>query len=154
VAIYLNLRQDYFNLSSNYNFSEFIKEEAMKVEAVQTSNAPAAIGPYSQAIRANGFVFVSGQIPIDPETGEIVSGGFSDQARQSLENLKQILIASGTGLEKVVAVDVFITDMSQFTVFNKIYEGYFSGHKPARAVIEVKGLPRGVMVEVKCVAVA
>src|SRR5208283_5735292 len=124
------------------------------VEAIQTVKAPAAIGPYSQAIRANGFIFVSGQIPIDPETGEIVSGGFSEQARQSLENLLQILIASGAGLEKVVAVDVFITDISQFAAFNKIYEGYFSGHKPARAVVEVKGLPRGVMVEVKCVAVA
>ncbi len=125
----------------------------MRVETVQTSKAPAAIGPYSQAARANGFIFVSGQIPIDPETGEIVSGGFSEQARQSLENLLQILIASGAGLEKVVAVDVFITDISQFAAFNKIYEGYFSGHKPARAVIEVKGLPRGAMVEVKCVAV-
>ena len=124
----------------------------MSVESIQTAKAPAAIGPYSQAIRANGFVFVSGQIPINPKSGEIASG-FSDQARQSLENVKQILIASGTGLDKVAAVDVFITDMSQFTVFNKIYEGYFSGHKPARAVVEVKGLPRGVMVEVKCVAV-
>ena len=99
----------------------------MNVETIQTVKAPAAIGPYSQAIRANGFVFVSGQIPIDPETGEIASGGFSDQARRSLENLKQILIASGAGLDKVVAVDVFITDMAQFVVFNKVYEEYFSG---------------------------
>ena len=142
-------------LSAQNNFREFGKEEEqVRVEAVQTAKAPAAIGPYSQAIRANGFVFVSGQIPIDPVTGEIVSGGFSDQARQSLENLKQVLVASGAGLEKVVAVDVFITDISQFAAFNKVYEGYFSDHKPARAVVEVKGLPRGVMVEVKCVAVA
>ena len=130
------------------------KEETMSLEAIQTVKAPAAIGPYSQAIRANGFVFVSGQIPIDPETGEIASGGFSDQARRSLENLKQVLIASGAGLDKVVAVDVFITDIAQFVAFNKVYEEYFSAHKPARAVVEVKGLPRGVMVEVKCIAVA
>ena len=126
----------------------------MSVEAIQTVKAPAAIGPYSQEIRANGFVFVSGQIPIDPETGEIASGGFSDQARRSLENVKQILIASGAGLDKVIAVDVFITDIAQFAAFNKVYEEYFSVHKPARAVVEVKALPRGVMVEVKCIAVA
>jgi 2-iminobutanoate/2-iminopropanoate deaminase len=126
----------------------------VSIETIQTAKAPAAIGPYSQAIRANGFVFVSGQIPIDPASGEIVSGGFAEQARQSLQNLEQILIASGTGLDKVVAVDVFITDLSQFTAFNKVYEEYFSAHKPARAVVEVKGLPRSALVEVKCVAVA
>jgi 2-iminobutanoate/2-iminopropanoate deaminase len=126
----------------------------MRIETVETKKAPAAIGPYSQAICANGFVFVSGQIPIDPERGEVVSGGFADQARQSLENLKQILIASGSGIEKVVAVDVFMTDITQFAVFNEVYGSYFSHNLPARAVIEVKGLPRGVMVEVKCIAIA
>ncbi len=126
----------------------------MGVEVIRTGNAPAAIGPYSQAIRANGFIFVSGQIPMDPKTGEIADGGFPGQARQSLENVKQILIASGSGLEKVVAVDVFITDISQFAAFNQVYESFFAAHKPARAVVEVKGLPKGVMVEVKCVAVA
>jgi 2-iminobutanoate/2-iminopropanoate deaminase len=124
------------------------------VETIKTDKAPAAIGPYSQAVRVNGFVFVSGQVPIVPQSGEIASGGFSDQARQSLENLKQILIASGTGLNKVVAVDVFITDITQFAAFNKVYEEFFSAHKPARAVVEVNGLPKGVMVEVKCVAAA
>jgi len=130
------------------------KKEKIGMEAIQTQKAPAAIGPYSQAIRANGFVFVSGQIPLDPERGEVVSGGFADQARQSLENLKQILIASGSGIEKVVAVDVFITDITQFGTFNDVYVTYFSDNKPARAVVEVKGLPRGVMVEVKCIAIA
>jgi len=125
----------------------------VSVESIHTVKAPAAIGPYSQAIRAGGLVFVSGQIPINPQTGEI-AGGFPEQARQSLENVKQILIASGTELNKVVAVDVFITDIAQFAAFNKVYEEYFSAHKPARAVVEVKGLPRGVMVEVKCIAVA
>lgn len=124
----------------------------MELRAIQTEKAPAAIGPYSQAICANGFIFVSGQIPLDPKTGEIAAGGFVEQARQSLENLKQILLAAGSGLEKVAAVDVFITDMSQFAAFNQVYEGYFSAHRPARAVVEVKGLPKGVMVEVKCIA--
>ncbi len=124
----------------------------MELRAIQTEKAPAAIGPYSQAICANGFIFVSGQIPLDPKTGEIAAGGFTEQARQSLENLKQILLAAGSGLEKVAAVDVFITDMAQFAAFNQVYEGYFSAHRPARAVVEVKGLPKGVMVEVKCIA--
>jgi 2-iminobutanoate/2-iminopropanoate deaminase len=125
----------------------------MKIEAIHTKNAPEAIGPYSQAIRANGFLFVSGQIPINPETGQLAGEDFSQQARQSLENVKQILIAAGSGLESVVAVDVFITDMTQFGAFNQVYETYFSVNKPARAVVEVKALPRGVMVEVKCVAI-
>lgn len=126
----------------------------MSLKTVETKKAPATIGPYSQAVRANGFVFVSGQIPIDPEKGEVVSGGFADQARQSLENLKQILVASGSGIEKVVAVDVFMTDIAQFTAFNEVYGSYFSHNLPARAVVEVKALPRGVMVEVKCIAIA
>jgi len=126
----------------------------MRMETIHTDKAPAAIGPYSQAIRSSGFVFVSGQIPIDPQTGEVVSGGFADQARQSLENLKQILIASGTGIVKVVAVDVFMTDIAQFAAFNEVYGTYFSDNKPARVVVEVKGLPKGVMVEVKCIAIA
>lgn len=125
----------------------------MSVETIRTEKAPAAIGPYSQAIRANGFVFVSGQIPIDPLSGEIVGGGFAAQARRSLENVKQVLVASGAGLEKVVAVDVFVTDINEFATFNNVYEEFFSTHKPARAVVEVKGLPRGALVEVKCVAV-
>lgn len=129
------------------------EEEEMKMEAIHTKNAPAAIGPYSQAIRANGFVFVSGQIPIDPGTGQLVGEDFARQAGQSLENVKQILIAAGSGLENVIAVDVFITDMSQFGTFNQVYETYFSTNKPARAVVEVSALPRGVQVEVKCVAV-
>lgn len=124
------------------------------IESIHTPNAPAAIGPYSQAIRANGFLFVSGQIPIDPATGEMVDKDFAKQARQSLENVKQILVAAQSGLEKVVSVDVFITDMSKFSAFNEVYETYFSNHKPSRAVIEVSTLPKGAQVEVKCVAVA
>ncbi|MGC9196203.1 MAG: RidA family protein [Syntrophobacteraceae bacterium] len=124
----------------------------MSLERVATDKAPAAIGPYSQAIRANGFVFVSGQIPLDPSSGQIVGGGFTAQARRSLENLRQVLLASGAGLETVVAVDVFVTDMGQFGAFNEVYEEFFSVHRPARAVVEVNGLPKGAMVEIKCVA--
>ncbi len=125
----------------------------MALETIQTAKAPAAIGPYSQAIRAGGFLFVSGQIPLSPETGEM-AGDFAGQARQSLENVKQILLAAGCGLGKVVAADVFLMDMSNFAAFNKIYEDFFGGHKPARAVIEVKALPKGAMIEIKCIAVA
>jgi len=126
----------------------------MTIQAIHTEKAPAAIGPYSQAIRANGFLFVSGQIPLVPETGEMVGPDFSAQARQCLENMKQILDAAGCGMLKVVSVDVFITDMSRFAEFNKEYEAFFAGHKPARAVIEVSALPKGAMVEIKCVAAA
>ncbi len=122
------------------------------LEVIQTDKAPAAIGPYSQAIRANGLVFVSGQIPLDPQTGEIVAGDLTRQATRALENMKQVLASAGCGIEKVVAVDVFLTDISHFSVFNEIYGSFFSGHKPARAVVEVSALPRGAMVEVKCVA--
>ena len=124
------------------------------LEAIHTEKAPAAIGPYSQAIRAKGFLFVSGQIPLDPNTGEMVGGDFAAQAARSLDNMKQILTAAGCGLEKVVAVDVFMTDISRFSAFNEVYETFFAGHKPARAVVEVKALPRGAMIEVKCVAAA
>ncbi len=122
------------------------------LEVIRTNKAPAAIGPYSQAIRANGLVFVSGQIPLDPQTGEIVAGDFAMQASRSLENMKQVLAAAGCGIEKVVAVDVFLTDISLFSAFNEVYGSFFSEHKPARAVVEVSALPRGAMVEVKCIA--
>ncbi|MFZ2446799.1 MAG: RidA family protein [Syntrophobacteraceae bacterium] len=124
----------------------------MILQAIQTNKAPAAIGPYSQAILAKGLLFVSGQIPLNPETGQMVGEDFFQQASQSLENMKQILAAAGCGLEKVVAVDVFITDISRFAQFNEVYASYFPEHKPARAVVEVNALPRGAMVEVKCIA--
>lgn len=124
------------------------------VKAIHTDKAPAAIGPYSQAIRAGGFLFVSGQIPLVPETGEIIGPDFVQQTRQCLMNMKNILDAAGLGLQSVAAVDVFLTDISRFSDFNREYEAFFGGHKPARAVVEVKGLPRGVLVEIKCVAAA
>ena len=124
----------------------------MSAKVIQTDRAPAAIGPYSQGIVAGGWLFVSGQLGLKPATGEMVGEGFGDQARQALENLRNIVEAAGFALTDVVAVDVFITDMAQFSVFNSIYAEVFSEHKPARAVVEVKGLPRGAHVEVKCTA--
>jgi len=124
----------------------------MSLEIIRTEKAPAAIGPYSQAIRAGSWLFVSGQIPLNPETGQMVGEDFGAQARQVLENLKNVLLAGGCELKDVVAVDVFLIDIGQFAVFNSIYEQAFSTHKPARAVVEVKGLPRGAQVEIKCTA--
>jgi 2-iminobutanoate/2-iminopropanoate deaminase len=121
-------------------------------QVIQTDAAPAAIGPYSQAIRADKWLFVSGQIGFLPETGQLVGDGLVEQARQALQNMHQILTAGGCGLTDVVAVDVFLTDMGQFASFNSVYEACFAGHKPARAVVEVKGLPRGALVEIKCIA--
>lgn len=123
----------------------------MSVQAIQTDKSPAAIGPYSQAIRAGNWVFVSGQIGLSLETGVLVED-FTEQSRQVLENLRHILEAAGCRLTDVVSVDVFLTDISQFTAFNRLYEDFFAGHKPSRAVVEVKGLPRGAVVEVKCIA--
>jgi 2-iminobutanoate/2-iminopropanoate deaminase len=124
----------------------------MTLQFIQTEKAPAAIGPYSQGVQAGPYLFVSGQIGLDPVTGQMVSDGFEDQVRQVLENLGQVVRSGGCRLEDVVAVDVFLTDIGQFGSFNRLYEAFFGSHKPARAVVEVKGLPRGARVEVKCVA--
>ena len=124
----------------------------MECKVVQTDRAPAAIGPYSQAIAAATWLFVSGQLGIEPETGELVSPDFVLQARQALENLRQIVLAAGSDLNQVTAVDVFVTNIENFAEFNKIYAEYFSEHRPARAVVEVSALPKGACVEIKCIA--
>ena len=124
----------------------------MKCKVVQTDRAPAAIGPYSQCIEAAPWLFVSGQLGIEPETGELVSTDFAPQARQALENLRQIVLAAGSDLNQVTAVDVFVTNIENFAEFNKIYTEYFSEHRPARAVVEVSALPKGACVEIKCIA--
>jgi 2-iminobutanoate/2-iminopropanoate deaminase len=124
----------------------------MSLKTVQTDKAPAAIGPYSQAVVAPPFVFVSGQLGLDPATGDLVGQDLERQARQALENLNQILLAAGSNLERTTAVDVFLTDMEQFAAFNAIYAEYFAMHKPARAAIEVSALPKGARVEIKCTA--
>ncbi len=122
--------------------------------AISTDRAPAAIGPYSQAVRAGGLVFCSGQIPLDPATGKVVDGGIEAQTRRVLENLAAVLAAAGTGLDRVVKTTVFLADMGEFAAMNAVYAGFFPAGPPARAAVEVSALPRGVRVEIEAVAVA
>ena len=124
----------------------------MTCKVIQTDRAPAAIGPYSQGITVAPLLFVSGQLGIQPETGELVSSDFVPQTKQALENLLQIVLAAGYNLDQVVAVDVFVTDLNKFADFNDIYADYFSEHLPARAVVEVRRLPKDACVEIKCIA--
>jgi len=119
---------------------------------IQTDSAPAAIGPYSQAIRANGFVFVSGQIPIQPETGEFVPGGIAEQTEQVLKNLSAVLEAAGSSLLQVVKTTVFLADMKEFSEMNQVYGKYFGDTPPARATVAAAGLPRNARVEIEAVA--
>ena len=121
-------------------------------EPIQTDKAPAAIGPYSQAIRAGGFVFASGQIPTDPTTGEFVKGGVAEQTEQVLKNLKAVLEAAGSGLEKIVKTTVFLADMKEFAQMNEVYARFFTEAPPARATVAVAGLPRDARVEIEAVA--
>ena len=121
-------------------------------EPVQTDKAPAAIGPYSQAIRAGGFVFVSGQIPIDPSTGQFVAGGIGEQTERVLQNLSAVLEAAGSGLNKVVKTTVFLADMQEFAQMNEVYAKFFTEAPPARATVAAAGLPRDARVEIEAVA--
>jgi 2-iminobutanoate/2-iminopropanoate deaminase len=121
-------------------------------EAVSTPHAPKAIGPYSQAIKANGFVFITGQIPIDPATGNIVEGDITKQTEQVLKNLSAILQAAGSSVEKVVKTTVFLKSMGEFTQMNEVYARTFSGVPPARSTVEVARLPKDVSVEIDVVA--
>lgn len=123
----------------------------MSMTLVHTDNAPAAVGPYSQATKANGTLYVSGQLGLIPGEGKLAEG-FEAQTKQALENLKAIVEEAGSSLEKIMMVDIFVTDMGKFADLNAIYSEYFSSHKPARAAIEVAGLPLGGLVEIKCVA--
>ena len=124
------------------------------LEIINSKEAPAAIGPYSQAIKANGFVFVSGQIPMDPKTKEIVKGDVMDQTRQSIENIIAILKEAGLDLNDVVKTTVFIKDMNEFDKVNEVYGSYFNENKPARACVEVARLPKDVKVEIEAIAVS
>ena len=123
------------------------------MNAVHTEKAPAAIGPYSQAIDSGtGLVFVSGQLPIDPATGAFPQGGVAEQTRQSLTNAKAILAAAGVGLENVVKTTVFLADMGDFAAMNEVYAQFFSAPFPARSAVAVKTLPKGALVEIECIA--
>ena len=123
-------------------------------ERIQTDNAPAAIGPYSQAIKAGGFVFASGQIPIDPQTGQFVPGGIAEQTEQVLKNLSAVLEAAGSSLDLVVKTTVFLADMKEFSGMNEVYATFFKGPPPARATVAAAGLPRDARVEIEAVALA
>lgn len=120
------------------------------MKIVSTNNAPGAIGPYSQAVIAGGMVYTSGQIAIDPATGNMVEGGVEEQTEQVCKNVKALLEASGTSIEKVVKTTCFLADMADFAAFNEIYAGYFTG-KPARSCVAAKTLPKGALVEVDTV---
>lgn len=122
------------------------------LKVTTTKNAPAAIGPYSQAIEANGFLFASGQIPLCPETGEVVGTTITEQAEQSCKNIGAILNANGLTFENVVKTTCFLADMADFTAFNEVYAKYFVG-KPTRSCVAVKALPKGVLCEVEIIAV-
>lgn len=122
------------------------------MKAIHTLKAPAAIGPYSQAIEVNGFVFASGQIPIDPATGSFVEGGVKEQTRQALTNASQILQEAGTDLSHVVKTTVYLADMADFAAMNEVYAQFFSDPYPARSAVAVKDLPKGALVEVEVLA--
>lgn len=124
----------------------------MKVK-VQTEGAPAAIGPYSQAIKVDGFVFVSGQIPTDPNTGQFVPGGIHEQTVQVLKNLSAVLNAAGSSLEQVVKTTVFLADMKDFSSMNEVYAKFFNDVAPARATVAAAGLPRDARVEIEAIAI-
>jgi 2-iminobutanoate/2-iminopropanoate deaminase len=121
-------------------------------EIIATDRAPKAIGPYSQAIRHNGLVYSSGQIPLDPATGQLIEGGIAEQTARVLENLKGVLEAAGAGLDSVLKTTVFLKDMGGFAAMNEVYAKYFGTNPPARSTVEVARLPRDVRVEIEAIA--
>lgn len=123
-------------------------------QIIETDKAPRAIGPYSQAVVAGGFVFASGQIPLDPQTGEFVAGGVAEQTEQVMRNLSALMEAAGTSLERVVKTTVFLADMNDFAAMNEVYSRYFSDQPPARATVEAARLPRDARVEIEVIALA
>ena len=122
------------------------------MQTVSTENAPGAIGPYSQAVKTGNMVFCSGQIPIDPATGQFVSDDVAEQTEQVLKNLSAVLEAAGSDLTKVVKTTVFLADMNDFAAMNDVYARYFSENKPARATVQAARLPRDARVEIECIA--
>jgi 2-iminobutanoate/2-iminopropanoate deaminase len=123
-------------------------------EVISTDKAPGAIGPYSQAIKANGMIFCSGQIPIDPATGNFISEDVAEQTGQVFKNLLAVLEAAGSGFDKVVKTTVFLADMNDFAAMNEVYSKYFVENKPARATVQAARLPRDAKVEIDCIALA
>jgi len=123
----------------------------MKKEIISTENAPKAIGPYSQAVKAGNFMFISGQIPLDPKTGDLVSESIEDQAKQVLNNIKSICKAAGYSLDDIVKISIFLTDLGNFAIVNEVMKEYFAEPYPARATVEVSGLPLGVNIEIEAI---
>jgi len=123
-------------------------------QIIKTEDAPGAIGPYSQAVAANGFVFASGQIPIDPATGQFVEGGIAEQTEQVLRNLSKVLDAAGTSLARVVKTTVFLADMGDFAAMNEVYGRFFDENPPARSTVQAARLPRDARVEIDVIALA
>lgn len=125
----------------------------MRMKSIHTNQAPAAIGPYSQAIEANGMIFASGQIPIDPATGQFVEGGIQEQTRQALTNARKILQAAGTDMENVIKTTVYLSDIHNFAAMNEVYAQFFTEPFPARSAVAVKDLPKGALVEIEVLAI-
>ncbi|MBT1076006.1 RidA family protein [Geobacter grbiciae] len=121
-------------------------------EIISTDKAPKAIGPYSQAVKAGGVLFLSGQIPLDPATGEFVPGGIREQTDRVMDNIAAVLTEAGLGFDAVVKTTIFLTDLANFGVVNEVYGSRFSAEPPARSTVEVKGLPRGALVEIEVLA--
>jgi len=126
----------------------------MNKQAILSDDAPAPIGPYSQATRVGDWIFISGQIPIDPSTGELVPGGIAAQTRQVLQNLQAVLTAVGLNLDSVVKTTIYLTDLTMFSEMNEVYATYFRPPYPARATVEVRALPKGAQVEIEAIAYA
>lgn len=126
----------------------------MPIEYVSTPDAPQAIGPYSQGVKSQGFVYTSGQIALDPATGNLVTSSFEDQVRRVFKNLEAILKAAGSDFSRVLKATVFLTDLGNFVVLNEIYAEYFADHKPARTTVQVPALPKGAAVEIDLIALA
>ena len=124
----------------------------MNKQAITTDNAPKAIGPYQQAIKVGEFIYTAGQIPIDPQTGNFVAGGIVEQTRQVLKNLKAVLEAGGSSLDRVVKATVFLKNMADFAAMNEVYAEYLGAAKPARSTVAVAELPRGALIEIDLVA--
>jgi 2-iminobutanoate/2-iminopropanoate deaminase len=128
------------------------QKENVMLQTISTEKAPKAVGPYSQAIKTPGFVFCSGQIPLDPASGQLITGSIADQTRQVLNNLSNVLSSAGSDLSKVVKTTVFLKDMKDFEEMNAVYGEFFAQQKPARSTIQVAGLPKNANIEIEAIA--
>jgi 2-iminobutanoate/2-iminopropanoate deaminase len=122
------------------------------MQIIRTDKAPEAIGPYSQAVKCENLLFISGQIPINPETQEVIDGDIKEQTRQVMENIKAIVEEAGINMEHVVKTTIFLKNLDDFNTVNEVYGSYFKNHKPARATVEVSNLPKGVLIEIEAIA--